>query len=325
MGTSKAQPPSIPPESSAEQLDSWKEIAAYLKRDERTVRRWEAEGLPVHRHVHKKQASIYAYRTEVDAWWNNGRQRLEPTKPPRSRKQFLLWLMSGFVAAGLLGLLVYNASGLRKVRWARNQAVPEVAHLVDQGKAAEAFRLAKQAEQYIPDDPLLLRVMSSFTIPVSIQTAPLGADVYVRTYSSDDQGWTFLGKSPLVKVSVPWDYLRWRITKPGFQTIDVASGVLPNANLKFTLEAAGEGPTGMVHVPGGTFQFRSAAPVQLASYWLDKYEVTNRQFKEFVDRGGYQNHLNWKQPFIKDGRSLQLEEAMTAFRDSTGRPGPSVW
>ena len=132
MGTSKAQPPSIPPESSAEQLDSWKEIAAYLKRDERTVRRWEAEGLPVHRHVHKKQASIYAYRTEVDAWWNNGRQRLEPTKPPRSRKQFLLWLMSGFVAAGLLGLLVYNASGLRKVRWARNQAVPEVARLVDQ-------------------------------------------------------------------------------------------------------------------------------------------------------------------------------------------------
>src|SRR5215472_17534639 len=82
METNKLQPLSSSPESSAERLDSWKEIAAYLKRDERTVRRWEQEGLPVHRHVHKKQASIYAYKAEVDAWWNNGRQRLEPSALP---------------------------------------------------------------------------------------------------------------------------------------------------------------------------------------------------------------------------------------------------
>jgi TolB-like protein len=41
-----------------------------LKRDERTVRRWEAEGLPVRRKVHKKQASVFAYKAEIDAWWN---------------------------------------------------------------------------------------------------------------------------------------------------------------------------------------------------------------------------------------------------------------
>ena len=62
MGASKPQPPINFPEPSRDRLDSWKEIAAYLKRDERTVRRWEAEGLPVHRKVHKKQASVYAYR-----------------------------------------------------------------------------------------------------------------------------------------------------------------------------------------------------------------------------------------------------------------------
>ena len=52
-----------------DRLDSWKEIAAYLRRDERTVRRWErSEGLPVHRHVHQKQSSVYAFRAELDAW-----------------------------------------------------------------------------------------------------------------------------------------------------------------------------------------------------------------------------------------------------------------
>jgi Tol biopolymer transport system component len=50
-------------------LDSWKEIAAYLKRDMTTVQRWEKrEEMPVHRHVHDKLGSVYAFRTEIDAW-----------------------------------------------------------------------------------------------------------------------------------------------------------------------------------------------------------------------------------------------------------------
>jgi len=52
-----------------ERLDSWKEIAAYLKRDVKTVQRWEKrEGMPVHRHVHDKMGSVYAFRTDLDAW-----------------------------------------------------------------------------------------------------------------------------------------------------------------------------------------------------------------------------------------------------------------
>ncbi len=62
----------------SDRLDSWKEIAAYLKRDERTVRRWEErEGLPIHRHQHKSRAAIFAYKSELDAWWNNGQNALE--------------------------------------------------------------------------------------------------------------------------------------------------------------------------------------------------------------------------------------------------------
>src|SRR6267154_6374091 len=93
MGTSKPQPQIRPTEASDARLDSWKEIAAYLKRDERTVRRWETEGLPVHRKVHKKQASVYAYKGEIEAWWNEGRRRLEQTEPANSRKPLIWWLL----------------------------------------------------------------------------------------------------------------------------------------------------------------------------------------------------------------------------------------
>ena len=63
MGDESKATPAAP--SARERLDSWKEIAAYLKRDARTVRRWEkSEGLPVHRHVHLKKPTVYAYEQE---------------------------------------------------------------------------------------------------------------------------------------------------------------------------------------------------------------------------------------------------------------------
>ena len=56
-------------EASPDRLESWKEIAAHLRRSVRTVRRWEAqEGLPVHRHMHRSQASVYAFKSEIDSW-----------------------------------------------------------------------------------------------------------------------------------------------------------------------------------------------------------------------------------------------------------------
>ena len=73
-----------------DRLDSWKEIAAYLKRDVTTVQRWEKrEGMPVHRHLHDRMGSVYASRAELDAWMRSrnlragaGEWKQCPTAPP---------------------------------------------------------------------------------------------------------------------------------------------------------------------------------------------------------------------------------------------------
>jgi hypothetical protein len=66
-------------------LDSWKAIAAHLKRDERTVRRWEkSEGLPVRRELHQARSSVYAYVSEIDAWARMRQPRRDET--PRWRR-----------------------------------------------------------------------------------------------------------------------------------------------------------------------------------------------------------------------------------------------
>lgn len=89
-------------------------------------------------------------------------------------------------------------------------------------------------------------------------------------------------------------------------------------------------PQRMVFVPGGPYKLVSwdrptNASVTLDDYFIDKYEVTNREYKEFIDAGGYFNRQYWKQPFSKDGQPLQWEEAMREFKDRTGLSAPRSW
>jgi dienelactone hydrolase len=120
-------------------------------------------------------------------------------------------------------------------------------------------------------------------------------------------------------------YLRWKIEKEGFENVQAASfmrdfdpkndEMLP-ANLKRTLDPSGSVPSGMVRIPGID---------DIEDYYIDRFEVTNRQFKEFMDNGGYLKKEYWKHPFIKDGRAISWERALREFVDKTGRQGPSTW
>ena len=72
--------------ASNDRLHSWKEIAAYLKRDVTTVRRWEKrEGLPVHRHLHDRRDSVYAFPAELDGWLEGRRNTAPVAAEPRGR------------------------------------------------------------------------------------------------------------------------------------------------------------------------------------------------------------------------------------------------
>jgi hypothetical protein len=66
-----------------DRLESWKEVALYLNRSVRTVRRWEEkESLPVHRQQHDKRGSVYACRWELDEWRESRRQLMEVESQP---------------------------------------------------------------------------------------------------------------------------------------------------------------------------------------------------------------------------------------------------
>ena len=105
-----------------DRLESWKEIAAYMRRDVKTVQRWEKrEGMPVHRHLHDKMGSVYAFRTELDAWTSNRRPATPEDESVREAPAGLAlrsrWVW-GLVVAGTILVAGLVAS----VVWPRRDA-----------------------------------------------------------------------------------------------------------------------------------------------------------------------------------------------------------
>jgi TolB-like protein len=105
--------PRISPENAEAppRLDSWKEIAAYLKISERSARRWEkTEGLPVHRHRHQKRDAVYADPAELDAWWSHRGPRLaEQQRAETLRQRRLAWWVNLPLLAVVLAAAGYLA------------------------------------------------------------------------------------------------------------------------------------------------------------------------------------------------------------------------
>jgi len=264
--------------------------------------------------------------------------------PSISRSGSLLRAAAAALAiAALLAGALWLAKRSAETKWARTVALGEISRLADEGKFSEAYALALRAERSIPDDPTLKKLWAQISYRVSVETTPPGADLYRREYANVSAPWEYMGRTPLAGVA-PQGYFVWKFEKPGFETVfRTTQGMFgrwvatspgdPEQRAKVTLDESGKVPEGMVRVstpekysaalsiPG----YEAMPQLKLEDFWIDRYEVTNRQFKAFLDQGGYQKREYWKQEFRKNGKPLTWQEAMALFRDAAGRPGPKDW
>jgi serine/threonine protein kinase/formylglycine-generating enzyme required for sulfatase activity/cephalosporin-C deacetylase-like acetyl esterase len=246
----------------------------------------------------------------------------------------ILAILSFLILMSLLAWWIRQSS---QVNWARNQALPQIAKLIEQDKIGEAFALAVQAEGYIPRDPVLAKFWPQISWSEPIRSIPPGASVYRRNYNAPDSPWEFVGVSPIEKRKFAAVDSSWKFELQGYTTVERAT--FPSGPIAVTLHQDGKAPRGMVPVEfeneesvqsqsitlWGIAGFEALPAVPVASYWIDKFEVTNAEFKRFVDQGGYEKQEYWKHEFRKEGRVLTWTEAMKLFVDKTNRPGPSTW
>jgi pimeloyl-ACP methyl ester carboxylesterase len=238
------------------------------------------------------------------------------------------------IAAALALVVMVGAAvawfGLRDdvVRWIERDTLAEITRLSESGDLYEAFRLVRGVEQKLPDDRQVQQLLNRITVPISIVTDPPGAEVEVKGYATAETDWVRLGETPLNGVRIPYALTHWRISKEGFEPFEGAPfGLRPITAFMegFPLDPEGTRPEKMVRVPGGPYTREGFHPVELDDYWLDRYEITNREFKEFVDSGGYEKEEYWTEPFVEDGQKLPRQEAMARLVDTTGRPGSAGW
>ncbi len=224
--------------------------------------------------------------------------------------------------------------GLRsnaRVRWVREQAIPQIRQLADSGQSDSAYQVARRASEILPHEPRLQQLWPQFAQAVSIHTAPPGALVYRRAYGASDTAWELLGTTPIDSLWFPQGFSRLKIERPGFRAYLGAASPPWLPRRPFPLDSGSTAPAGMVRVPGDDHLTLSLpgldhiAAIPLDDYLLDQHEVTNRQFKQFVDSGGYRRREFWEEPFLSGDRRLSWEAAMALFTDKTGRPGPATW
>ncbi len=237
--------------------------------------------------------------------------------------------------AAILVLVTAGWIGWTTRRHARTRSaidsLPEIARLSERGEYAAAFRLAEKAQPDIPGDRRLAELWPEISLTVSVQTEPPDADIRIKEYGEPDAPWRSLGRSPTTGLRVSRGLKRWRITKPEYESIDAARAPEEGPAFKFILDREQSVPDGMVHVIPATASGIGLTGLDhlqagmLDAFHIDRHEVTNEAFAQFVRAGGYRQAGFWKHPFIKDQRRLSFAEAMNEFHDSTGRPGPASW
>jgi dienelactone hydrolase len=237
-----------------------------------------------------------------------------------------------FVLILILAILyvVYQIHRANRIKWAKDVALPKIQELISGGGAdahnIEAYHLAMDAAEYIPDDPSLKKMKEVVTGIISIKTEPPGVKIYCRPFDHSESNWDLVGLSPIDSMSMPGYLYHWKFEMPGYETLyrqfwskgsmDFRTGKFPAANYECRMKKKGTVPANMIYIPGME---------DIPTFFIDMYEVTNKQFKQFIDSGGYQNKYLWKIPFVKNRQQLSSQEAIQEFRDATGRPGPAPW
>jgi formylglycine-generating enzyme required for sulfatase activity/dienelactone hydrolase len=232
----------------------------------------------------------------------------------------------------------------RNLSWARRQ-IPQIEALSNDGNYFAAYDLAVETQKYLPNDPAIARLTPTISYTLSVISEPSGAQVYLKRFSPDAAGnfppRQLVGTTPIRDLRIARGQYLLYVEKEGFaKTVQTISGTLwraagitfgpPPLTVEQKLLAAERVPNGMALVTGGDYRLAAwarptDAKVHLDDFLVDQYEVSNQDYKEFINAGGYLKKQYWTRPFVKDGKTLAWEEGIREFKDRTGLPGPRTW
>ncbi|MDH3650556.1 MAG: adenylate/guanylate cyclase domain-containing protein [Saprospiraceae bacterium] len=131
-------------------------------------------------------------------------------KPITSKRKPSIKLSKRYLALLLVLFLIALVSGWfinrrAKIRWAINEALPKIEELVESSwrDYTVAYNLAKDAEDYIPNNERLQELISLTSFNINVHTDPEGADIYIKDFKHPEAKWQYLGVTPLGNTQIP--------------------------------------------------------------------------------------------------------------------------
>ncbi len=207
-----------------------------------------------------------------------------------------------------------------------------------------AYDLAKGYQNELKNDSTFNQLSLFIYDTLSVTTEPEGAKIFLKRFdpsgqNSDIKG-EYFGVTPTKYLMIArGDYLV-TLEKDGYSTIQRIASSYPiikeypvprrGVNISAVMVKANQIDSNMVFVPGDNYKIVSWSlydlpSVKLNDFHIDKYEVSNKDYKEFILAGGYLKKEFWKHSFIKDGKEISWSEAMKLFVDRSQLPGPRSW
>lgn len=247
-------------------------------------------------------------------------------KVPGKKKRWMVTVIGVIILCIIPGILLVNHK--LKVKWALTRVLPEIQNLLDEENeenVIKAFDLTQKIGKYVSGNSDFRKAASYVTGKLTILTDPPDAEVFIRKYAGDEGEWEKIGRTPIDTLKLPnWTFYQVKLVKTGYDNVfAIASTTIDTLYRKLFRESTI--PPGMVYVEGTTKEVRNIYFNDKTGFFIDRYEITNKQYKKFVDKGGYINPAYWENEFIKDGKTLSFDEAMAEFKDKTGITGPATW
>jgi formylglycine-generating enzyme required for sulfatase activity/dienelactone hydrolase len=287
----------------------------------------------------KNPADRYAAAGELLEELKSFSGGLQPAEMPRTAKpRAMRWLVAALVLL-VIGAGIFAVVRSRRIANAR-VAVAEAEQLVRQGRFDEAFRKATAAVAFLPGDDRVRDVIVASSEKLTIESDPPGATAYLQAWQGPPERLR-AGVTPLTTARLPRAHYILTLEKPGYApgirpltTVPMAVRELTQrpepTKFRVKLIEASRVPPGMSYVPGGEIRLAgwyraSDRVVQLGDFLVDKYEVSNAEFEEFIRAGGYRHRELWKHRFVADGKTLSFDQAIARMRDTTGLPAPRSW
>ena len=211
----------------------------------------------------------------------------------------------------------------------RARLANEIEALVEQRLWDSAWAVAREAGIDFKSDTSAASLVRKFSRVTPVRTDPPGASVFVGRYAADGQ-WERIGMTPMDTARLPRGVIRLRLELDGYTPRELGTFDWLPTDSTYRLVPESADSADMVWVPGGAIPIMSPGlehvePPSLGGFWIDRLEVTNREYKRFLDAGGYEDPTYWVEPFVRDGQTLRFEQATALFTDRTGRQGPSTW